>query len=152
MKKKIVLGIIIIVLSLFLTGCKNKTAMTAEDFTNAMTKKEYKLVDKRLLSNYYEETNIITAEIAEDNYIEFLILKSDEDAKKFYTTNKNYFDNSITSMKVKTDINIANYNTFTMSANKKYIVLSRVDNTIIVVESQEAQKDEIKKLIKELGY
>ena len=148
-KKSVLLVLVLLVLSLLTTGCGTKTPITVEDFKNEMTKREYKIVEKRLLSDYTEANDIVSAEISENNYIELFDMKTEADAEQFYNLNENYFEQEATS---HTTVTYGNYSKFAGTVNDQYIVYARIDNTILYVEAETKNKDIVNKVVKEIGY
>ena len=150
--KKIVLGLFLIGITLLLTGCEKKKPITVEDFTKAVEQKEYKIVERRLLSDYPETNTIVSAEIKENNYIELFDIKTEEDAKNFFTTNKNHYEKEYKVKTITTENTGINYNKYTLTVKNNYIVISRINNTVIIVEADKNNKKEVKNFLKEIGY
>ena len=151
-KKRILLGLLLIGITLILTGCKAKQAITPEDFTIAANKKEYTIVERKLLSNYEEAKTIISAQIKKDNYIELFELKTEEDANNFYTSNKDHYEKEYKVKTITTENTGINYNKYTLTVKNNYIVISRINNTVILVEVDKKYKSEVKEFLKEIGY
>ena len=150
MKKRSVLLVIgIILLSVLVTGCSKRTPITQEEFTKVMEKHGYKIVETRLLSDYEDANNIISAEIEDNNYIELFDMKTMEDAEEFYTLNENYYEKQAKSYTVK---NIGSYQKFTGTIDGNYVVFARIEHTIIYSEVNPKHKDTVNKVVKELGY
>ncbi len=157
MKKtlKILLVITICLTSLFcLAGCgKKKTAKTADEFYTIMTEKKYVIKDSK--SQYLSHNEIIRSYVAAPSdlsyQIEFLELDSDSSAKNMFASNQRIFQDT-SSTKVETNVSISNYSKYTLEADGKYKVISRIDKTLVYVDADIKYKDDVNKLLDELGY
>ena len=157
MKKtlKILLVIIICLTSLFcLAGCgKKKTAKTADEFYTIMTEKKFVIKDSK--SQYLSHNEIIRSYVAAPSdlsyQIEFLELDSDSSAKNMFASNQRIFQDT-SSTKVETNVSISNYSKYTLEADGKYKVISRIDKTLVYVDADIKYKDNVNKLLDELGY
>ena len=157
MKKtlKILLVIIICLTSLFcLAGCgKKKTAKTADEFYTIMTEKKFVIKDSK--SQYLSHNEIIRSYVAAPSdlsyQIEFLELDSDSSAKNMFASNQRIFQDT-SSTKVETNVSISNYSKYTLEVNGKYKVISRIDKTLVYVDADIKYKDDVNKLLDELGY
>lgn len=49
-------------------------------------------------------------------------------------------------------INGKNFQKYTLSTESKYKVISRIDNTVIYLNVDDNYKEEVKNVLKELGY
>ena len=157
MKKtlKILLVITICLTSLFcLAGCgKKKTAKTADEFYTIMTEKKFVIKDSK--SQYLSHNEIIRSYVAAPSdlsyQIEFLELDSDSSAKNMFASNQRIFQDT-SSTKVETNVSISNYSKYTLEADGKYKVISRIDKTLVYVDADIKYKDDVNKLLDELGY
>lgn len=155
MKKKFLkVSLLLLLVCVFVCGCGNKKAITVDQFNDKMTKNEYTMVDaKDQFSQYdYVQDVYIAVDKTTKYQIEFYVLGSTENAASFVETNRKIFEDEKTSPNAETDIKAANYEKYTLSSNKKYKVLSRIDNTVIYVNVSDKYKDEVNKVLKELGY
>ena len=53
---------------------------------------------------------------------------------------------------VQTNINGKNYSKYTLSSDGKYMIVSRINNTVVYLDVDSSYKDEIKTILNELGY
>lgn len=153
MKKKITLFSIICLFVLFsLTGCKNKTAISTEDFKSKAEKLGYTTID--ITSQYASYGNIKEATVATSNnyQVEFYVLTDEEKAKTMFSTNKTNFENYKGKSSTETSSSIGNYSSYTVTSKGYYMHICRVNNTLLYVNVIKTHKDSVKELIKELGY
>lgn len=133
----------------------NKEPMTVSEFKDIMEDKDFEIIDAIDQVDDYDN-NIKKAYIAlEEDYayqIEFYRLDEEEDAIYFYNTNKEIFENSKSSSSAETSVSMGNNSKYTLTSGDKYKVVSRIENTVIYLDVDEEYKDEIKEILKEIGY
>lgn len=150
--KKSILCIILGVL--FITGCTlTKTAITDDDFANTMSKQNYTMQDvsPQFASYNYVKKATVALEKNKNYQIEFYVLDTEDNAKKMFENNQKIFKDN-TEKAITKSVDMKNYNTFSISNNKVYRYLCRVDNTLIYVDTKAEYKEDVEKIIKELGY
>ena len=139
---------------LCLTGCSPKTAITPEEFRTTMEAAGYIVFDAT--SQLNDAPHITTAYVAfhgDDEYrIEFYVTDSAEYAKYLFDDNKLAFERSTDGAASHLSVNLLNSNSFKMTTNDQYRVLSRIDNTMIYIKAPEQFKPEINEVLKSLGY
>lgn len=150
----IVLVIIITLLAVFVFA-KDKTPLTAEDFKTKMEEKGYAVTEETNQYVSYDENikDVYIATSEEGTYeIEFYIINDVDYAKMFYNNNEEYFESTKGNTFSKSNMSLKNYSKYTLSTNAKYKVLSRVENTVIYINADDTYRDEIKSILKEIGY
>ena len=157
MKKtlRVLLIFTICLTSLFgLAGCgKKKTAKTADEFYTIMTEKKFVIKDSK--SQYSSHNEIIRSYVAAPSdlsyQIEFLELDSDSSAKNMFASNRRIFQDT-SSNKTESSVSVSNYDKYTIEVDGKYKVISRIDKTLVYVDASTEFKDDVNKLLDELGY
>ena len=160
MKKSIIITVIAVVIVVAILGVvfinlnKEKDSITASSFYNTMSQKGYSVQDA---TNQFSDYNYIKqAYIAVSNdssyQIEFYELQDDFYATSFYNNNKSNFESSKGSISAETSAGLKNYSKYTLSSNGKYMVVSKIDNTVIYVDVEDNYKDTVKSILDELGY
>lgn len=160
MKKTLIIVIIAVVLILAIVGVifinlnKEKTSITASAFYDIMSQKGYIVQDaKSQFSDYDYITQVYIAASEDYSYqIEFYELSDDSYATSFFNNNKSIFESSKGNASAQTSVALKNYSKYTLSSNGKYMVLSRIDNTVVYVNVDDTYKDSIKTILDELGY
>lgn len=162
--KKVGLLIIIIIIvvavgvmglvSLFTKLNEEKPSITAEKFEEIMAQKGYVTYDatSQFLGNDFVK-NVYLA-IADDySYqIEFFELEDASYATGAYNEDRAVFESRKVTGYIETNVEMKNYSKYTLSSNGKYMVASRIDNTVIYVDVDDTYKDTVKALLDELGY
>ena len=125
-KKLLLLGLFV---CLLLTGCGGggtKDAKTLDDFSKAGTDNGFTVVDNK--SAYADTDN----KVLEEQIKNFNLLKSTGASEKKTTGD--------------------NYQKYFLISNNYYMVTSRVDNTLIFSKTLLVNKEEVDKVLDELGY
>ena len=160
MKKPVIIAIIAVVIVVAIVGVifinlnKEKTSITASDFYTTMSQKGYVVQDSSSqFSEYnYVKKSYIAASKDYSYQIEFYELVDDSYATSFYNNNKSIFESSKGNASAETSVGLKNYSKYTLSSNGKYMVVSRINNTVIYVDVDDSYKDTVKSLLNELGY
>ena len=150
----VVLLIVIVGMTLFVSLNKEKTSITAENFYTTMSQKGYNVQDANSQFSDYDYITQVYIAISEDySYqIEFYELSDDAYATSFYNTNKSIFESSKGNAATESNVELMIYSKYTLSSNGKYMVVSRIDNTVIYVNVDDSYRDTVKSILDELGY
>ena len=156
MKKKIIrISVLLVIISIFLTGCGNKKSITAEEFKNKMEKEEkYVIGDATEQFKDYNQIKKVYI-VADKKYkyqLEFYEISTADEAVSFYNNNKDIFEKEKTGASAYNEVNVANYNKYTLKTSDKYKVLSRIDNTVVYVNADKKYKDDFNIILKTIGY
>lgn len=151
--RNLLLAIVVLITTIMLTGC-GKKAISANDFKTKMKSKEYTVVEvtDQFASYSYIEKVYIAQDKTKSYQIEFYKLSDESYAKSFYNTNKQIFENAKSSSSAHTEVNLSNYSKYTQESNNKYSVISRIENTAVYLNVDSKYKDDVKAILKELGY
>lgn len=134
-----------------LTACGSQKAITGDDFLDKMEAKGYEVFD---ISDQYSADIIYQALIAQkDDYqIEFYDLMSTDDAISAFDYNKSDFESLQGAYTKNTNVEFKNGARYTLTIDGSYKLISRIDNTFIYLDIPEEYKNEVVKVLKELGY
>lgn len=161
MKKTVIIAIIIAVVLvttivgvIFINLNKEKISITASDFYTIMSEKGYIIKDAKSQFADYDYIKKVYLAISEDySYqIEFYELQDDSYAIDLYNNNKSIFQSSKGNVSAETSLGLKNYSKYTLSSDGKYMLVSRIDNTLIYVNVDENYKDNVKAILDEIGY
>ncbi|MBP3920364.1 MAG: hypothetical protein J6D28_02245 [Bacilli bacterium] len=150
--KKIILGLLTLIITICLTGCGNKTKLTAESFKTKMEENNYKVEEATNQFAKYNYVKKVYIALNENYQIEYYELENEEKAKTFYNNNKGIFEKSKENGYSQTNGEFGNYAKYTLKTAGKYKVVSRIDNTVIYLNADEQYKKEIKEILKTIGY
>lgn len=151
--KKIILCTSCLLLLILMAGCslKPRTPLTAQEFTDKMEDAGYTVTDA---TDQYEAGVVDEVRIAvkDEIQIEFYVVPTVEQAEDAYDANVSDFEALDASGASSKTVDISNYSYYRKLTDDSYYIVSRTDNTFIYVEAAAADKDEILKLITDLGY
>lgn len=158
-KLALALGLVGLIASLSGCGLK-KTAITAEEFSSKMEDEGYQMVD---ITNQYEEVeNALLAMNLDDGYkIEYYNFADEDSARTVYNQTANKFDKQYNVKMMSMNLTFNHSQSFYFTGQGKdadgnklesYVHISRVDDTMILVVADKEYRDDIKAIIKELGY
>ncbi len=154
-----VIFVILVIVAIVIVSTVGKTlgekvSLNNEEFISKIEEMGYTTKDvKSQFSSYdYIKTATLAHEKDRKYKIEFYTMESDEGASYFFSVNKAKFEESQAVAKSKTKANGKNHNKFTFTADGKYKVVSRIGNTCLYANVDVEYKEEVKNLIKELGY
>lgn len=151
MKKKILFLGLLLVSIFMITGCGNKKAISTREFINITEQDGLTTVD---VKDQFSDESVVEATIAynDDYKLEFYILNSEASAKSMFSYNKNIFESRKSGISKYASTDIGNSSTYMLQSGGYYMYLSRIDNTLLYVSVSEQYKDNVKEVIKDLGY
>lgn len=152
MKKKILTAILLI-LTLFITGCTTKEPLDNSNFKAILEKRNFIVIDQtnKIFTENPKIESSYLATTADGRYsLEFYSFDGEISAQAFYA--KKQVEFASTGSQAYTEINLGNYSKYTITYHDNYGVISRISNTIIYVNANKEYSDEIKNLLKELNY
>lgn len=147
-------SILLIVVCLFLTGCgsKSKVAVSLDNFDTVLTDSDF-TVDDNMIT--YSDVDYITgARIAKYNNISIeMVSYSDNEHAKMVQDKQiqNFGLRKSTGAHEKTEKGDNFYKYFLVS-NNRYMISTRVDNTLIFCQTLLENKDTVDKVLEKLGY
>lgn len=152
MKKKILLlGIFMIFL---LTGCGGGTheVKSISDFETAAKNNGFTVVNNK--DSYDEVSYIIDAVKAttSDITIEMVVYDNADDAEKVLKEHIKSFDLLKSTGATEKRQTGDNYRKYFLISNNYYMVSSRIDNTLIFCKTLVTNKEDVDKVLDELGY
>ena len=139
---------------LFSTLTKEKDSITVSEFYNRMQEKGYIVQDAKSQFADYDYVKQVYIALNNDNtyQVEFYDLEDASYAVSFYKNNKAIFENSKGNSSAENNVEGKNHAKYTLSSNGQYMVVSRIDNTVIFVKVEDAYRDMVKSILNELGY
>ena len=150
MKKKAIV-VLIILITIFMTGCVTRESLKSNEFKAMIEKRGFTVLDKtttkinQSIKKYYIATN------KQQTYsIEYYELDSEMDAQGIYLKYKESM--VATGAQVSTEMNLGNSSKYADNFNGRYRVASRISNTLIWIDAKREYQEEIKALLKEIGY
>lgn len=152
MKKKI-LFVLMLLSTLFITGCTTKESLEPNQFKTQIEKKGFVVVDQTSAVMYLNAdlSYSYIATTPDQRYsIEYYSFNGEAGAQAFYA--QKYAETTATGGHVSSELNQGNYQKYTLNHNGKYTVISRVSNTIVYLHTDKNYMEEINIIIKDIGY
>ncbi len=154
MKKKLLLGLTILLTIFLVTGCElSKKQITAEDFQKIGEDEGLIVVDvKEQFKDYDYVDKAIVGASQEGWQVEFYELSDKDHAETMFAKNKKEFQEEADGKYKGETREIGNYSTYILETDTQYMSLTRVNNTVLYAKVGIATKDTVVELIKKLGY
>ena len=152
--KKLFIGVLFI-MCLLITGCssnKVKEAITVLDFMDVMEQKGFNVKDN--LESYEGLDYILESKIAtyEDIKIEIVIYIDNDNAEKALKNHKKSFDLVKSTGALENVEKGKNYHSYSLVSNGRYMVSSRIDNTLIFTKVMLEDKTVVEEILTGFGY
>lgn len=143
-------GIIFSISSIFTP----REPITVMEFKTIMQSKGYNVYDAKNEFLYHAYIkNVYMAEAKDSSYkIEFYEFFDKEHADLFFKNRKSSIEDLKSKSLSQHTVNINNFSKYALELEEKYIVISRIDNTIIYVDTNAMNKENIKNILDEIGY
>lgn len=146
--------ILCLLISLSFVGCAKKEPVTSQVFGDAMTQNGYTVKDIR---EQYSDAEFITeAYLAVDKtqsyQIEFYVVSDSDRAAKMFEGNKLDYEQNKGSAYVGNSYDVGNHSKYTLTADGMYVLISRIENTLIFVKTSADYKDSVNEDVEALGY
>lgn len=143
-----------LVMALSFVGCSKKDPVTSQVFNDTMTQGGYTIND---VQEQYDDLGFVTeAYIAVDEtksyQIEFYVLSDNERAVKMFEGNKQNLEENKDSSHISTSVSAGNHGKYTLTADGEYVLISRIDNTVIFAKNSDEYKDAVNTAVEALGY
>lgn len=149
--KGVILGIAIVVVVIFLTGCGFYNLVDATEFKEHFGALGYTISDTEE-PKYENDVYLVASKEDVPFKIEYYEFDEEMDAKKVY---KKYIDSIvdyITSTSSNNETTGAVFTKMVAESEEEYIVISRVKNTLIFVNGTKDYKNEIDTLLEDIKY
>lgn len=146
---------ILMIMCLLVTGCgndKEKIAVTSDKFVTVLTNKGFKVND--IMDTYSDVDYIVEAKkaVLDDIEIEFVRYSSNEYAKKVQDKQIGSFALLKNTGTHENKQEGKNYYKYFLVSNNRYMINTRVDNTLMFCKTMLEDKDIIDDVYNELGY
>lgn len=135
-----------------LSGCEDKTKLSAEEFKTKMSDKEFTVQDAtaQLEDEFVEKVYVA---ITPDKYqIEFFEVKDEDVAKSSYEMNKEKIEEKKGTVSTHSEVNMGNHSKYSLGTDDRWMVVSRIDNTFIYLNVDQEYKEEVNAVLEMLGY
>ena len=149
-KQKLLITLLTCICMLFATGCViQKEVKTMSDFTSSTQVSTVETKDILEEVDNPDVKEAISAYSGNDWKVDFYVMNSEEDAEEFFNTIKEKYENKTGT---KTSFTGLNYSQYTYKYLETYSSFGYVENTVYYGYTEFNFKDEINKVINDLGY
>ena len=149
--KSVILGILIILIVSFATGCGFYNLLETQEFKDHFGALGYTTSDNE--EALYESKTYVVASKSDVPYkIEYYEFEEEIDAKKIYEKYKDNIADYITSDSKNNETTGAVFSKTIAKSDNEYLVISRVKNTLIFIEGTVDFQQEIDKLVEDIKY
>lgn len=145
----------LIIVCLFMTGCgndKEKVVITLDDFDKTLTDKGFTVYDN--MDDYSEFDYIVMAKVAvlDDIEIEMIKYTTNDYAVKVQDSQIENFNLLKNTGAYEDKEKGSNYYKYVLVSNNRYMINSRVDDTLIFCKTLLENKEKVEEIYSELGY
>ncbi len=128
-----------------LSGCSAKTPLTGAGFRQKM--EAGGLTVTEVTEQYADQGTVTegyTAAAGNGAYeIDFFCFRSEADAKTMYSMNKEKFLSEKSGVSTSKETDLSNYSRYALSSNGLFMLVSRIDSTVVYVHADSEQKDAV---------
>lgn len=149
--KSVLLGILIIVVVIFATGCGFYNLIDSSEFKDHFGALGY-TVSNNETPKYETQKYLVATKEDVPFKIEYYEFNEEIDAKKVYTKYYDSIKDYITSDSQNKETTGAVFSKTVAISENEYIVISRVKNTLIFISGTNDYSKEINKLLEDIEY
>lgn len=146
---------LLLFICLFITGCGEeevKVATTIDKFVEVSQNNNLLIVDN---SDAYDVVDYIVDSrkaVVDDTEIEMVVYIDSEHADKALEHHIDSFETLKSTAAAEKEKKGNNYHSYFLISNNRYMISTRIDNTLIFSKSMLEDKELVEKIISELGY
>lgn len=129
----------------------HKKALNPSEYKDYMKRNHYSVSN---VTDSYNYGGLLKAYKAstKDYSIIYYQLENNEQAVNFYENSQVNLELTKISNSKKTQVLSKNYSKYTSTSSDSYLVISRIDNTVIYASVNKKDKPKVDKVINKLGY
>jgi hypothetical protein len=156
MNRRIRTAVISLILSLAMLfgGCgQNRSAISAEAFTSALEKAGFTIKD--ITADYpsdYVDKALLAVNKEGTFQFEYFNVATPEYAAADFNDNMNSLQANKGGNSSQTNLQVGNYGYYSLTDGDQFTLITRIEDTFIYVSAPKANTDQIKEIIKSLGY
>jgi len=135
-----------------LAACNPKEVLTAQEFTVRMEAAGYEVEDVTSWLSVDHEISTVIVAGTEDIIIEFFVFATDAAARRSFTTIQRYIEDGAGRTRSTRSQNVANYDRFQQTSDGRFEAVTRVENTILTIETTTEHRDAALAVLEVLGY
>ena len=151
--KRIICAVLVLVLALSLVACSPREVISAEEFVSRMEGAGHTVEDFTSLLGG-DDSGATAAFIADCGAFEteFFVFETEAQAQAIYNQIQREFENMRGNVSSHTEVNVSNYSRFRQTSDGMFKVVSRVENTMVVVVTDSDNQSDVDAVLDLLGY
>ena len=150
--KHVILSLLFVACVVILAACTPRDVLTAEEFTIRMEAEGYEVEDVTAFATGVPD--LVTFVVADtgDFSVEFVVFDTDAAARRRFNIIQRYFEDGAGRTRSTREQSVANYSRFQQSSDGRFEAVTRVENTIVTVETTIEHRDAALAVLEVLGY
>lgn len=153
---KRIMSILTLTGMLLVTGCgEEKVAVAPDSFISTMESVGATINDQtEVMAEVSSATSVQIAYVEGEYQIEYYEFAEETDAQYLFEASKEQLETAAESASgvAKSSVSMDNHGKYTINMNGTYVVISRIDNTVIYATTSSDNKDTMKELLEQMGY
>lgn len=141
---------------IFATGCgEEKVAVEPTTFISTMKEAGADVNDQtETMEKISSATSVQVAYMEEQYQIEYYEFGEETDASYLYSASVEQLEDAAEAASgvTKTNVNTGSHGKYTISMDGKYVVVSKIGNTVMYATATSDYKDTVKELLEQMGY
>jgi hypothetical protein len=145
---------VILSLAMLLAGCgQSRSAISPEAFTSTLEKAGFSIAD--ITADYpsdYVDKALIAVNKEGTFQFEYFNVATAEYATADFNDNMNSLQANKGGTSSQTNLQVGNYGYYSLTDGDQFTLITRIEDTFIYVSAPKANTDQIKEIIKSIGY
>ncbi len=151
--KKYFISILAITLLFTLTGCFSKEKINSKKFIDISKKEKLTIYEVTTQFKSYDNVKkVYAASNLRGWRITFFEFKNSDSAENIFNKKVEEFKKNKSKNDEDDKSGIRNYSIYELTTNNNYYYISRVDNTLLIVDADSTHKKEINSFIEKIKY
>ena len=150
--KRVCLVFFLVVGMLIITACSPRDPLTAEEFVLRMEAEGYDVQDATMFLQDIPGLEAIIIVDSDDIYIEFSLWDTEADARRAFTGARRDFEDASGRTRSYRSQDMANFNRFQQTTDGRFEAVTRVENTVLIIETTAEHRNLADAVLEALGY
>jgi uncharacterized RDD family membrane protein YckC len=136
-------------------GLGSRTPLCAEEFSSRMEEAGYTVEDitYRFTENHHETIEVVLTAESEFFNMEFAVFSTEASARQMFAANESHLEAASRGMMTSSNwVSISNFSRLAKTFDGRYIVLSRIENTMVIANTSSRNRGAMDDLLRTLGY
>lgn len=150
----VIFAIIMTVLINISSMLADKEPISANKFKKIMAAENFRIINatEQFAEQEYVDEVYLALDFEGQFQVEFLTFTDETYAESSFEINKQNFEAYEKDANTQSEVNGENHSNYKLSTDEKFMVISRIENTMVYISTDDLHKDEAKELLDKLGY